>query len=75
MSKSYVEITGDISKSLEVLRAEIPGTMQGFNSMAKDVPIAESYRGVMPFLASDVIRTVLLLLFPPISLWLVQYVG
>ena len=45
------------------------------NGMAKDVPIAESYRGVMPFLASDVIRTVLLLLFPPISLWLVQYVG
>ena len=36
MSKSYVEITGDIAKSLEILRAEIPGTMQGFNSMAKD---------------------------------------
>ena len=45
------------------------------NGMAKDVPIAESYRGVMPFLASDVIRTTLLLLFPPISLWLVQFVG
>jgi len=45
------------------------------NSMAKGVPIAESYRGVMPFLISDTIRTLLLLFFPPISLWLVQYIG
>ena len=28
------------------------------NGMAKDVPIAESYRGVMPFLISDMIRTI-----------------
>lgn len=45
------------------------------NGMAKDVPIGESYRGVMPFLASDVVRTLLLLFFPAVSLWLVQYVG
>jgi tripartite ATP-independent transporter DctM subunit len=45
------------------------------NSLAKDVPIAESYRGVVPFLISDVIRTTVLLLFPGISLWLVQYIG
>ncbi len=45
------------------------------NSMAKDVPIKESYRGVTPFLISDVLRTVLLLLFPSISLWLVQFVS
>ena len=45
------------------------------NAMAKHVPIAESYRGVLPFLASDVVRTTLLLLFPSLSLWLVQFVG
>lgn len=45
------------------------------NSMAKDVPMAESYKGVMPFLASDVIRTLLFLFFPIIPLWLVQFVG
>jgi len=45
------------------------------NSMAKDVPIAESYRGVMPFLISDTVRTLLLLFFPPLSLWLVKYIG
>ena len=43
------------------------------NSMAKDVPIAESYRGVMPFLISDTLRTLLLLFFPAISLWAVRF--
>ena len=45
------------------------------NSMAKDVPIAESYKGVTPFLISDTLRTILLLFFPGISLWLIQYVA
>jgi tripartite ATP-independent transporter DctM subunit len=45
------------------------------NGMARDVPIAESYKGVMPFLLSDTVRTLLLLFFPPLSLWLVKYVG
>ena len=45
------------------------------NSMAKDIPIAESYRGVVPFLISDTLRTLLLLFFPAISLWLVKYIG
>jgi len=45
------------------------------NGLARDVPIAESYRGVMPFLISDTLRTLLLLFFPMISLWVVQFVG
>jgi len=45
------------------------------NGMARDVPIAESYRGVMPFLAADLVRLLLLMLFPVLSLWLVQFVG
>ena len=44
------------------------------NGMARDVPMAESYKGVMPFLISDTIRTVVLLLFPGISLFLVKYI-
>jgi tripartite ATP-independent transporter DctM subunit len=42
------------------------------NGLAKNVPIGESYRGVVPFLISDVLRTALLLMFPGISLWLVK---
>lgn len=45
------------------------------NGMAKDVPISESYRGVMPFLISDTLRTLVLLFFPAISLWLVKYIS
>ncbi len=45
------------------------------NGMARDVPISESYKGVMPFLISDTLRTLLLLMFPGISLWLVKYVS
>ena len=43
------------------------------NSLAKDVPISESYKGVMPFLISDTLRTLLLLFFPGISLWILQF--
>lgn len=45
------------------------------NGLAKDVPISESYKGVMPFLISDTLRTTLLLFFPGISLWLVKYIS
>jgi C4-dicarboxylate transporter, DctM subunit len=45
------------------------------NGMARGVPIAESYRGVVPFLVSDTLRTLLLLFFPAISLWLVKYIS
>jgi tripartite ATP-independent transporter DctM subunit len=42
------------------------------NGIAKDVPMNETYKGVLPFLAWDVLRMVLLLLFPAISLGLVR---
>ncbi len=44
------------------------------NGMAKDIPIAESYRGVMPFLISDTLRTLLILIFPAICLWFVSVI-
>jgi C4-dicarboxylate transporter DctM subunit len=42
------------------------------NGLAKDVPMVETYRGVIPFLISDGIRLTLLILFPGITLWLVR---
>jgi TRAP-type C4-dicarboxylate transport system permease large subunit len=42
------------------------------NSMAKDVPMSETYRGVMPFLVWDALRLLLLLTFPVISLGLMR---
>lgn len=43
------------------------------NGIAKDVPIGQTYRGVFAFLASDVVRVLLLLFFPSISLALVGW--
>lgn len=42
------------------------------SSFARDVPMAETYRGVLPFLASDAVRVALLLAFPALSLWAVR---
>jgi TRAP-type C4-dicarboxylate transport system permease large subunit len=42
------------------------------NGVARDVPMAETYRGVLPFLVSDVLRVTLLVFFPALSLWLVR---
>lgn len=40
------------------------------NSMAKDVPMIETFKGVMPFFASDTIRVALIIFFPPLTLLL-----
>ncbi|NMG00314.1 TRAP transporter large permease [Aromatoleum toluolicum] len=45
------------------------------NKAAKDVPLTDTFRGVMPFLASDLARITLLLFFPAISLYLVRTFG
>jgi tripartite ATP-independent transporter DctM subunit len=42
------------------------------NNIAKDVPMAETYAGVLPFLAWDALRATLLLVFPVISLGFVH---
>ncbi len=41
------------------------------NSMAGDVPIRDTFRGVLPFVATDLLRVALLVLFPSLSLGLV----
>ena len=40
------------------------------SAMAKDVPMRETFAGVMPFFASEIVRIILLLAFPGIVLWL-----
>jgi len=43
------------------------------NSMAKDIPILHTYRGVTPFVITDIVRTVILTAFPVISLFMVRW--
>jgi len=42
------------------------------NRIAQNVPLKETFKGVMPFLASDFIRIIVLLFFPSLSLVLVH---
>jgi C4-dicarboxylate transporter DctM subunit len=45
------------------------------NSLAKDVPMSETFRGVIPFLMSDAVRVTLIVLFPIISLLFPHLIG
>ncbi len=45
------------------------------NRIAKDVPVMETFKGVLPFLASDLVRILLLVFFPVLSLYLVHAFG
>ncbi|MFV0244812.1 MAG: TRAP transporter large permease [Qingshengfaniella sp.] len=40
------------------------------NSIARDVKLAAIFRGVLPFIAADIVRILLLCLFPALALWL-----
>ncbi len=42
-------------------------------SMAPDISIRDTYRGVLPFVASDLIRVVVLVLFPSITLFVLRF--
>jgi TRAP-type C4-dicarboxylate transport system permease large subunit len=58
--------------SVEVGMISPPFGMNLFliNSMAKDVPMRETYKGVLPFCAMDGVRLALILFLPPLTLWL-----
>ncbi len=53
MSKSFVQITTDISLALEKLRSEIPDTMKGFSAMSKGAMAA----GALSALDKELIAT------------------
>ena len=44
------------------------------NQVARDVPMARTYAGVAPFVVSDIVRVVILVAFPGLTLWLVGFV-
>jgi tripartite ATP-independent transporter DctM subunit len=45
------------------------------NSLARDVPMIETFRGVVPFLMADVVRLTLVVLIPAMSLILPHWIG
>jgi C4-dicarboxylate transporter, DctM subunit len=45
------------------------------SAIAKDVPIAATYRGVLPFIAADIIRLGIVVAFPGLTLLLVRWLS
>jgi tripartite ATP-independent transporter DctM subunit len=45
------------------------------NQIARDVPMRQTFKGVMPFFASEIVRVVLLIAIPPITLLLPRLLG
>jgi C4-dicarboxylate transporter DctM subunit len=45
------------------------------NSLAPDVPMLETYKGVAVFLTADLVRITLVLAFPGLSLWLMRLIA
>jgi TRAP-type C4-dicarboxylate transport system permease large subunit len=44
-------------------------------SVVKDVSFTTIFKGVLPFVATDLVRLVVLIAFPIIALWLPQRMG
>jgi len=44
-------------------------------NIAKTVPIGEIYRGIVPFLISDLVRVLLLLFFPALTIFAIRFVN
>ena len=45
------------------------------NSLAKDVPMIDTFRGVVPFLMSDIVRLTLVVALPVVSLFVPQWLA
>lgn len=45
------------------------------SSLAKDVPMSETFKGVLPFFVAELVRICLLLAFPVIVLWLPRFLS
>lgn len=45
------------------------------SAMAKDVPMRETFIGVMPFFAAEMVRVAMLVAFPILTLWLPRYLS
>ena len=40
------------------------------SALARDTPMIETFKGVMPFFGAEIVRVILLLAFPALTLWL-----
>ncbi|MDF0595747.1 TRAP transporter large permease [Psychromarinibacter halotolerans] len=45
------------------------------SALAKDTPMTETFKGVLPFFGAELVRVAILFAFPAVTLWLPQIIG
>ena len=45
------------------------------SALAKDVPMRETFKGVLPFFLMELVRLAILISFPALSLWLPHWLS
>ncbi len=45
------------------------------SAMARDTPMLDTFKGVMPFFGAEILRVAILLAFPALTLWLPGVLG
>ena len=45
------------------------------SGVAKDVPLGTIFKGILPFLLADLVRVILIFIFPVLALWLPSLMG
>ncbi|HEX6296242.1 MAG TPA: TRAP transporter large permease [Burkholderiales bacterium] len=68
--KTWFGILALVVVELGLITPPIGMNVYVINELAKDVPMMDTFRGVAPFFAAEIVRVVLLLAFPALSLWL-----
>jgi len=64
-----------VTVSIGMIAPPIGMNVYVVSNLTKDVPIAETYKGILPFLLWDFVRLICLLLFPALSLTLVKFMA
>ena len=65
-------ILGCFMDSLSMITPPVGMNLFVINSMARDTPITQTYRAILPFVTSDFIRTAILVAFPGITLFVLR---
>lgn len=45
------------------------------SALARDIPMIDTFKGVMPFFGAEILRVIILVSFPALTLWLPQFLG
>lgn len=68
--KTWFGILALVVVELGLITPPVGMNVYVINNLAKDVPMMDTFRGVMPFFFAELVRVGLLLAFPALTLWL-----